>query len=212
MAIQECSKADVEDLRQRFGLTSAWIGRNLNKGVGIIARSPWRIEDVEDLGLSFVVRTKIVGPVEFDFFAVWACASDNRETRYIRQVHLLLDYLEKEGFGGNVVIIGDFNSNAIWDRHYRRRCHSDAVARLSNLGLRSAYHTVRGEEHGQESEPTLYFRKNARMGYHIDYAFLSASLLNAVKTVTVGERDVWIQRSDHMPVVVQLSDIQIARS
>ena len=42
------------------------------------------------------------------------------------------------------------------------------------LGLVSAYHAIRGEAHGPETVPTLYWRDRTKDGptYHIDYVFL----------------------------------------
>ena len=81
------------------------------------------------------------------------------------------------------MIAGDLNSNTIWDKPGWRINHSTKVRILEeSFGLVSAYHAVRGEAHGQESEPTLYWRDRTKDGptYHIDYVFLPAGWIGKV--------------------------------
>jgi hypothetical protein len=72
-----------------------------------------------------------------------------------------------------MIVIGDFNSNTIWDRHHREHSHSQLVAKLGRFGLVSAYHTLRGELQGQEVTPTQFMYRHLAQSYHLDYAFVS---------------------------------------
>lgn len=206
MVIQECSKKSIDDINAKSQtLSGVWIGSNKNKGLAIVTRSPWRVESHSDLGLNLVIKAHICGPTEFDLFAVWACAGSRHDDRYIRQVHLLLDRLNELCGQRELVVMGDFNSNAIWDRDYRYRNHSEAVERLAVFGLESAYHAFHGEEQGKETNHTLFFRKNRETQYHIDYIFLPKRFIRALVSVPIGAYEEWIRHSDHAPLSVELN-------
>lgn len=102
------------------------------------------------------------------------------------------------------MIIGDFNSNAIWDKTDRWWSHSGVVAELALLNIHSLYHHIKGEAQGCESEPTFYLHRNMNKSYHIDYAFASSDLLNS-SGVEVGKAADWLHVSDHMPVIITVS-------
>ena len=110
---------------------------------------------------------------------------------------------------GPVVLAGDFNSNAIWDKPGWRINHMTLVEILRKRSLVSAYHAVRDEAHGQETVPTIYWRDRTRDGptYHIDYVFLPSALLSAVDAFDVGGFDDWCSNglSDHVPLAIDLS-------
>jgi endonuclease/exonuclease/phosphatase family metal-dependent hydrolase len=103
------------------------------------------------------------------------------------------------------VVMGDFNSNSIWDRKRPfKETHSGLVQQLSALGLVSAYHDFHGEPHGGETRPTLYLLKQRQRPYHIDYCFVPRAWLSSVQSVKVGAYEDWIALSDHTPVSVEL--------
>ena len=107
------------------------------------------------------------------------------------------------------VIAGDLNSNTIWDKPGWRINHSTKVRILEeSFGLVSAYHAIRGEAHGHESEPTLYWRDRTKDGpsYHIDYVFLPTGWIGKVSHLSVGAFETWCGAglSDHVPVVVDV--------
>jgi exodeoxyribonuclease III len=204
MVVQECSKKSIDQIATIEGLTAAWFGKNPNKGMAVICNGPWHISDSKDFGLTWAAHIKITGPFNLDLYPVWACAGSSYDNRYIRQVHLLLDQLEKIGIGQRAALLGDFNSNVLWDKNYRGCGHSSAVKRLAALGLHSAYHRYHGEEQGKEARPTLAFRKDRTKAYHIDYIFLSQTLLSTMSDFSVGSFDDWIKHSDHVPLIVNL--------
>jgi exonuclease III len=204
LVIQECSRKSIDRIKEYEGYGAFWYGENKNKGLGIIARSPWKITEPREFGLQWIAASRITGPISLDVIGVWACGKQDYEKRYIRQVHGLIDVLEKSGLSENTILLGDFNSNSVWDKNYNSHGHTSAVARLHDLGLFSAYHGYFGEKQGSEISPTLYFRKQRSAGYHIDYIFMTTPLLESLKSVMIGSHDDWILHSDHMPLFADI--------
>ena len=203
MVIQECSRRSIEQINHSGGWSSAWFG-NPNKGIAVLVREPWIIRKAQALKPKWTGKVVIAGPSSIELFPVWACKGKSPAAEYIEQVHLLLDILERTSLIPFTIVAGDFNSNSIWDADYGINNHSSAVDRFRKLGLESAYHVSSGDRQGSERHPTLWFRKNKKEVYHIDYAFLSRSLLSKLGSVVVGRSDDWLPLSDHAPVLVEL--------
>jgi endonuclease/exonuclease/phosphatase family metal-dependent hydrolase len=204
IVIQECSQPFIEQINRSKGWSSVWFGNNLNKGLAVLVRAPWTIRGAQTLKPRWAGKLVIDGPTSIELFPVWACKSNRPAAEYIEQVHLLLDIIEQTSLSPFTIVVGDFNSNSKWDGDYGLHSHSAAVDRFRKLGLESAYHVFSGERQGAERRPTLWFRKNKETAYHIDYAFLSPSLLSKLRGVTVGRRGDWLSSSDHAPVLVDL--------
>ena len=105
---------------------------------------------------------------------------------------------------GPVVVAGDFNSNARWDKERRDWNHSTMVAELRSRGLASIYHTVRKEEHGEETTPTFHLQKSKEKDFHIDYIFAPAIWQQRLQ-MTVEDCSEWLPHSDHCPLTLSLS-------
>jgi hypothetical protein len=186
--------------------TSAfWLGIDDKKGLGVLARPPWRIQPIDTpVPLPrFFQPLQVTGPEEFLLWAVWPM--DDRPDRYVRGTHRAIDDCRYLFNGTPAVMLGDFNSNAIWDHeHPAERSHSGLVRKLSGLGLTSAYHAHFREEQGKESRPTYFQYRHEDQPYHIDYCFVPTAWADRITAVTVGGHAVWKRWSDHMPVVVEL--------
>jgi len=50
----------------------------------------------------------------------------------------------------------------------------------------------------------LFMHRKIEKPYHIDYAFLSASMINQ-NSIEVGKPEKWLEYSDHMPVIFSVS-------
>lgn len=107
----------------------------------------------------------------------------------------------KSDNGPMTMILGDLNSNAIWDKADRWWSHSGVVAELAEIGLHSLYHRVSNEAQGAETTPTFYLQRNLSKPYHIDYAFVSDDLVGGSE-IEVGKSPDWLYVSDHMPLSV----------
>ena len=212
-----CECAEPERLRTRsrsawMQSEPVWIGRNPHKGLAVFAFNGYaaRLADLYQPSLRYVAPVHISGPTECNLLAVWA---QNASAGGIRKYQLgpLRRALSRyRGFLGErpAVIAGDLNSNTIWDKPGWRINHSTKVRIMESMGLVSAYHAIRGEPHGKESEPTLYWRDRTKDGptYHIDYVFLPAPWIAKVRELSIGTFETWCGSglSDHVPVIVDI--------
>jgi len=208
MVIQECEheskykpKEIIPDYNQFL-----WVGDNINKGVGIISFNEYQIK-ISD---RYTKRFKYIIPLEvttpdgsiFNLFALWAMPHKVRAKSYVGQVWGALKYY-KSMLSDDTVLIGDFNSNQIWDAERKKGNHSDCVQLLGSFNIESIYHKQTKELHGAESIPTIYLLKQIHKPYHLDYCFASQSMISDKTTIAIGEPDTWLERSDHMPLFIR---------
>lgn len=100
------------------------------------------------------------------------------------------------------LLVGDFNSNTIWDRPRRKGNHSTVVKHLEAKGIHSVYHKHFNQVQGSEEHPTLYMYRHKDKSYHIDYCFASEDLVSRLDSVEIGDFESWHKFSDHVPVTV----------
>ncbi len=145
-----------------------------------------------------------MGPVHFLLLAVWA--KHNPGCRYIEGVVLAVQQYRELFSQFETVLIGDLNSNDIWDNHHPAdRNHTALVKLLDQLGLVSSYHTAREEPTGKETQPTYYMHGHEARPYHIDYCFLPTSWASNIQRVEIGTYEAWKSHSDHRPLLVALN-------
>ena len=205
--IQECSRKSTESVLFP-GYDAAWVGVNPNIGMGVFYRkSDWDVQRMEDTthGIEWVVPYKVTGPEDFTLIAVWACeVKGSKRESYVGQINRAIKE-HPDWFGnGPVVVAGDFNSNARWDKERRDWNHSTMVADLRSHGLASLYHSVKKEEHGGETTPTFHLQKNKEKPLHIDYIFAPDAWQQRLQ-MTVEDSSVWLPHSDHCPLTLNLS-------
>ena len=70
------------------------------------------------------------------------------------------------------------------------------------MEMTSAWHAHHGEEHGQETAASLYWRWNEQAKYHIDFAFGSRRMRTDAVTLGTFEQYVRGEISDHVPLIV----------
>ncbi|EJQ92942.1 endonuclease/exonuclease/phosphatase family protein [Bacillus cereus] len=207
LVIPECENPEKwkENYDQKGIVQFLWDGDNLNKGIGIITLDDtYQIEFHPDYDRKFryIIPLKVSGEQEFIMFAVWSQNDKERYNSYIGQIYLALEKyasLLKEP----CIIVGDWNSNKIFDRIKRVKTHSEVVELLEGLGIMSAYHRYADEEQGQETKPTYYYRKDKEKPFHIDFLFASEIFLDQLKSFKIGTYEEWIKFSDHMPISVE---------
>jgi len=219
--ISECAEPDRLRLRGASWLESdpVWVGRNPHKGLAVFGFNGHSVRLAESYhaGIHYVAPVHVDGPTECNLLAVWAqnASSGNIRKRSLgplrRAITRYRDFLNHPA----TLVAGDLNSNTIWDKPGWRINHSTKVRLLDErFGLVSAWHAIRGETHGAESVPTLYWRDRTKDGptYHIDYVFLPSRWVDKAK-VEIGTFELWCCAglSDHAPVIVDV-DLQGALS
>jgi exonuclease III len=220
--IQECEDPKTSTQRYReWAGKYLWVGTNKNKGIGVFPKkgnivsalnwhgkftingidtrhssTQWTTSDLK-LFLPFALNN------HFTILGVWTKGNDSEAFGYIGQLWKFIQIHRKDLNQKNTLIVGDFNSNSIWDKPDRWWSHSGVVNELEYLNLKSVYHTQYNEYHGSESQPTFYLQKNLAKPYHIDYVFVSLDLLNQ-SSLRVGNFSNWLKVSDHMPIELLL--------
>lgn len=183
-----------------------WTGDNKNKGLAVFAGPDVKIEKLEWANNFKNHTVKHFLPCkinrDFDLLAVWTHKNNSPNFGYIGQ---LWKYIQiNKNKLNEALIVGDFNSNSIWDESDRWWNHSDVVNELNEIGIESIYHKLTGEPHGKESKPTLYFQRNLSKPYHIDYIFGAKKFTDRTKIIEIGQADKWLKLSDHMPIFCEL--------
>lgn len=182
-----------------------WFGKNLNKGLGIFSYGHFRFRLLENYNPAFriVIPVEVTGPgINFILYAIWAYNPSDPDGCYIEQVWKALNYYEETIKDQKTILIGDFNSNTIWDKKHRLSNHSTMVKRLEDKNIFSCYHLHFNQTQGKEQHPTQYMYRHKDKPYHLDYCFVSGDLAECLTLVEVGEYDAWRSHSDHVPVMV----------
>lgn len=211
MVIQECEHPDKYKETEKIpGVNDfLWVGDNPNKGVAVISfgNISLKIADGYNPDFRYILPVEVSGSFNFRLWAIWAMpVKNNKKDSYVGQIWQAMMHYQPMSMD-NTVLIGDFNSNAIWDEEKKPVNHSLIVKFLKERGIESLYHLQSGERHGEELEPTFFLVKNKSKPYHLDYCFCSKDLTLKSSSISVGKYHDWIKLSDHMPLVTTLTDI-----
>lgn len=186
---------------------SLWFGKNQHKGLAIFSYGNYRFRVLENHNESFkmIIPIEVTGgPFTFNLFLIWAYNPDDNDGRYITQVWKAITHYDELITDRPTMLIGDFNSNTIWDyKKHRMGSHSSVVKQLEDKKIFSTYHIHHKQKQGTEEHPTFYMYRHNHRPYHIDYCFVSEDLLDKVKSVEVGNYNDWIQYSDHVPLILE---------
>ena len=182
-----------------------WYGKNPHKGTAAISFHDTQIKLRKDHDPEFEFIVPYISKNKgkrIDLYNIWAMPHQtDRKKDYVGQIygalHLYGKKLKKDS-----ILMGDFNSNAIWDNKNKIGNHEDIVRILADYGIHSLYHKQNNIAHGKEPDPTLFLLKKQNKPYHMDYCFASQSLISKKTNIAIGAHDDWIKLSDHMPVVV----------
>ena len=198
--VQECPRP-APDSR-----SCLWFGDNPRQGIAVLWSPEYRVEPITPRPVPrYTLPFQVTGPRTFLLLAVWS--QREREYPYVRGIIRAVELYRDLIIAQPTVVIGDFNSNAIWNRKRAGALdHGALVAMLSQLGLISAYHHFHGEAQGAERRPTLYLLWDETRPYHIDYCFIPETWASQVRSVSVGTYADWASASDHRPLVVDLKD------
>lgn len=198
--LPEVSQRHIADTDAPF---KAWVGSNPHKGLGVIGftnRSYALHED--DRLLPWHIPFSVDG---INIIGLWAHVRD-KDLKYVRVTHEIVDLHADFLASAPSLLMGDFNSNTVWDREHLGRNHSMLVNKLVGLGLQSIHHQTERVAHGAETTKTYFHTKKLHFGHHIDYAFLGG----ASASLHIGHHEDWLQYSDHMPLVLDIEPVQEA--
>ena len=185
-----------------------WFGDNKHKGLAIFSFSEFRFSLIrshnQDLKLIIPVSVK-GGSFDFNLLAIWANNPTDIDGQYVEQIWKAIHHYDDLLSEKSCMLIGDFNSNSIWDRKRRSGNHSNVVKYLEERAIFSSYHLFHNQVQGKEQHPTLYMYRHKNKPYHIDYCFLSSDMAEKIHAVDVGDYDLWKKHSDHAPLMVTLN-------
>lgn len=196
--LPEVSRRDISEIEAPF---RAWVGSNPHKGLGVIARRSYVLHEADGLlpwHITFTVDgTNIIG--------LWAHVRD-KDLKYVRVTHEVVDQHAAFLASGPSLLVGDFNSNTVWDSAHPGLNHSMLVYKLHGLSLRSVHHNAERLAHGAEATKTYFHTKEAalRPPHRLRLPRgASASLL-------VGSPEDWQPYSDHMPLILDIDHVREA--
>ena len=171
-----------------------WFGDNKNKGLAIFVKGDISLKN--NSWPFYCLRNFISVKInnKYDLVGIWAC-SPYIEEYYVYQSINIDKYSE------NTILIGDFNSNAMWDKKHGKRNHSIVVSELEKINIVSAYHHFYKEEQGKESRATFYLYRHSDKPYHIDYCFANS---HKMKNFEILNDNKWLKLSDHLPILVEM--------
>jgi exonuclease III len=177
-----------------------WVGINPGKGLAVASFGVPSVPIVAQAAGRWSVAARLGDKV---VLGIWSCPSGGGgAVAYEREVLRGLDGYAR-GLGDRpLVVAGDFNVVG------RAGGFPRLARRLQALGLQSAYHRFFDEPLGAEIRPTYFHLRDRMRPFHIDFCFLSETLLDRLIGVEVGHYEDWVQTglSDHVPLVVELAD------
>jgi exodeoxyribonuclease III len=206
LIIQECESLEKLENEKTLVLPDKklWFGDNKHKGLGIFSKEDLRVHESYNSDIKYIVPVSVtIEKIDCVVFAVWANNKEDNDGQYVEQVWKAINYYEEIIENEKVILTGDFNSNAIWDRPKRRGNHSEVVEKLAASKIQSIYHKHLNQEQGKEFHSTFFLYKNKNKPYHIDYCFASQYFTEKVIFCEVGMYEDWIPYSDHMPIFVE---------
>lgn len=210
LVITECEPLEKLRLGELFPMPTSyfWYSDTGKKGVAVFSFCDLTIEvlNIYNTNFRYFIPFRVYNSqASFFLFAIWAMDHPTDPlSRYIGQVWNAINFY-KPLLKQNCLLIGDFNSNKIWDYKERSGNHTSVVDLLADYRIRSLYHLYSGELQGEELKPTFYLHRKEEKSYHIDYAFASDDLHKNRCKIEIGCYQDWIEKSDHMPFIVELS-------
>jgi len=205
LVVQECENTELAAASYlHSGWRYLWVGGNKHKGLGVfvpltstVTELEWNTQDSRYfLPVAIKDELMVVG--------VWAMGGKTKRDSYAGQITRFLDQCSERIKPESTLLVGDFNSNAYWDKRHKVANHTKNNQRLNELGLTSIYHHQEVVKQGDEHDATFYMYGHRDKPYHIDFAYLPKRMVNKA-SIKIGHPKEWLQYSDHMPLYIQTS-------
>ncbi len=208
LIVPECENQERLKFAEGLQIPSdiIWYGKNQHKGIGIFSFNDYKLKllDCHNPDFKNILPISVTdGKTDFILFAIWANNPEDKDGAYVTQIWKALKYYENLLSENKTILIGDFNSNTIWDKPRREGNHSTVVAKLESKKIYSTYHQFYNQEQGKEEHPTLFMYRHKDKPYHIDYCFASIDFIQNLKSVEIGKYEDWSIYSDHKPLIVE---------
>lgn len=209
LVVPECK--EKPSLYKEPAVSFQWRGLYPRKGLGVFGFNGWRLERAEESNpLPWLLPLHVIDPAGSKtalLLAIWTVANaEAKWPSYAGQVAAVISEWGPTIRTEPVILAGDFNCSG---QGPSSQPHLANVARLEEMGARSAYHVHRGVAHGEEPDITLRWvgRGKREYTYHCDFIFLSSAVTSRPEGVTVGTTADWIESrlSDHVPVKVKVT-------
>ena len=157
LVIPECEHPDklIFDAIVPKPTDCLWFGQNRNKGLAIISYGNFRLRVIRghDENLRMIVPISVSdGNFKFNLFAIWANNPGDRDGQYITQVWKAIHKYNRLLSRSQTILIGDFNSNKIWDRPRREGNHTHVVDHLKKKRIHSLYHSAHFNASAERAE------------------------------------------------------------
>lgn len=210
LIIPECESQEklkfTDDLKVPTDII--WYGKNPNKGLGIFAFNNYKLKllDCHNPNFKNILPISVTnGNTNFILFAIWANNPEDKDGAYVTQIWKAINHYDSLLSQNNTILIGDFNSNVIWDKPRRIGNHSDIVEKLEEKQIFSTYHKFHNQVQGSEEHPTLFMYRHRNKPYHIDYCFASRYFIENLHSVEIGKYEDWTTFSDHKPLIIEFN-------
>ena len=140
--LQECENPALsKDMAYReWAANYLWIGENKNKGLAVVAKTDIKLTKLDWADNQLQLFLPCLINDEITLLAVWTKGGESRNYRYIGQLWKYLQIHAHSLINQKVILIGDLNSNKIWDKKHSLANHTHVVSQLTNIDIHSLYH------------------------------------------------------------------------
>lgn len=146
---------------------------------------------------------KSIWKAEFHFTSIWVIKQPKQS--YGKYLYSVLKEYENLYKHSPIIILGDFNIDQKLTSSYQGTNGMIQISELLNqYKIHSCYHEFYKEDFGKESKSTYFHQRKIEMPFHIDYCFLSNSMIDQNTTFNIGDEKEWLEYSDHLPLIVEI--------